>query len=167
MYSLKEYVKYFETLCRQHVDIKHTDRTPRLFRMKPRDVTTKLEKADGVICVLESPEFFYSDNQANNYMKEKTAAFSILKRADPDNFVEQDDVVDECEIIAEDIIARIKDDNRDYDDQKFGIINLNTFSGFKVGPVYDRFYGVRIEFKFGDSISMCVNENKWNFNLGV
>ena len=60
----------------------------------------------------------------------------------------------------------MKDDNKSYDAQKFGYLPLNTFSGFKVGPVYDGFFGVRTEFKFGDAISMCVDEKKWNFNLG-
>lgn len=164
MFTLKGYIAYFETLCRQHVDIKHTDRNPRFFRMKPRDVTTKLGKADNVIVVIETPEFNFDDNKSDNVMKDKTGAFAILKRVPLDDFEKQDDAVDLCESIADEFVRILKRDNRNYDDLKFGYLPLNSISGFKVGPVYDGFYGVRIEFKFGDSISMCVNDSKWDFN---
>ncbi len=166
MYSLSEFKKYFEKLSRQHLDIRHTDSTKRFFGLPNRDVLTKLEKVEGIICVLETPEFQYFDNQADNFMKDKTAAFSILKMVTVDDFEAQDNAVDLCERIAHDFVTVMKRDNRDYDEQKFGYLNLNTFSAFKVGPVFGSFYGVRTEFKFGDSISMCVVENHWNFNTG-
>lgn len=166
MYSLKEYSSYFEKLCRQHLLIKHSDKDPRFFRMRGRDVLTKLHKATNIICVLETPEFNYEDNKADNYMKDKTGAFAILKQCKMDDFSAQDEAVDICETIAHDFITIMRRDNRDYDNQKFGYLPLNNISGFKVGPVYDNFYGIRMEFKFGDTISMCVKEDNWNFNLG-
>jgi hypothetical protein len=164
MFSLTAYNNYFEVLSRQHVLLKHTEKLPRFFRMK-RDVTTKLEKAGDVICVLETPDWNYFDNQADNFMKDKTGAFSIMKRCKVDDFIGQDEAVDLCEQISEQFMAKMKADNRNYDDQKFGQLDINTFSAFKVGPVYDGFYGVRVEFKFSDHISLCVDQSQWNFNL--
>ena len=167
MIKLTEYSAYFEKLSRQHVDIKHNDSAPRFFRLKGRDVTTKLQRADNIILVLESPEFSFSDNNSDNIFKDRIGAFAILKRVKKlDDFIEQEDAVDECEQIAEEIFKLMRRDNKSYSEQLFGYLPINSFSGFKVGPVYDGFYGIRVEFKFGDAVSMCVDESKWNFNTG-
>lgn len=166
MISLKQLSNYFEKLSRQNLSISHTSSKPRFFRLKGRELGAKLDKADEMILVLETPEFTYSDNQADNYMKDKTSAFSILKRCKSDDFDAIDDAVDLCEAVSHEIVTVMHRDNRSYNDQLFGNLPLNTFGGFKVGPVFDGFYGIRVEFKYGDFITMCVDESKWNFNLG-
>jgi hypothetical protein len=168
MISQKEYMQYFQKISRQHTDIRHTDREPRFFRLRdPRDLSTKLDKADGTILMVETPENNYLDNGADNYMKERKGAFAVLRRLKKqDDFIQMDDIMDDCEIITEDIMKLMMKAHRDFDDQLFGYLPLSSFSSFRVGPIFNEFYGVRMEFKFGDSIALCVNENKWNFNLG-
>lgn len=167
MITQNEYMAYFEKVARQHVGIGHTDSKPRFFRLRdPRDLSTKLDKADQTILLLETPENKYSDNSADNYMKESTGAYAVLRRVKADDFRSIDQTMDACESITEEIMKLMRSHNRDFSNRLFGYLPIEGFSSFRVGPLFDGWYGVRMEFKYGDSISMCVDQSKWNFNLG-
>lgn len=167
MISVAEYNNFFKQIARQHTQILHTDEQPRYFRIRdPRDLATQLNKADGFILMVETPENKYSDNQADNFMKERTAAFAVFKQVKKiDDFIAIDDAHDQCETITEDIMKLMRKKNKDFNDQLFGYLPISSFSSFRVGPHFNSWYGVRMEFQFGDSISMCVDNSKWDFNL--
>lgn len=163
MISHKALADYFKTLCQKNKVLNHREGNPSFFRMNSRDVTTKLSKAASVIFVLESPDHRFSDNTGDSIMKNKTGAFSIAKLVEKqDDFIAQDDAVDFCEELTEEILSAMRKDNRNFNAQLFGHLDFNTVGGFKVGPIYGGYWGIRTEFTFGDSVSLKYNPSKWN-----
>lgn len=162
MISEKELANYFKAACTKHKQLNHREGKPTFFRMNNRDVTTKLKNAGDIIFVMESPEFNLSDNTGDGIMKDKRGAFFIGKLVKTDDFDAQDEAADECEVLCEDIISLMRKDNRDYNAQLFGYLPIGQISGFKVGPAYGGYWGKRVEFVFGDSLSLKYNPDKWN-----
>ena len=161
MISDKDLAEYCKTACRNHKQLNHREAKPAFFLL-PRDVTTQLQKAGDFIFVYETPEFRIDDNNGDNIMKEKVFAFTIAKLCKVDDFIQQDSACDECEEISMDFISLFRKDNRNYNAQLFGYLPLNNISGFKVGPIFGGYFGKRTEVKYGDSLDLSFNSNKWN-----
>lgn len=105
--SISDFMKYFENLAYDHVDINHTEDTPR-FYTRFDDITGQRVTYPLMLCIHNGTELA---NQRDSIMEINTFQIWILKALGSGSPAFAQQIIDECKSIADDIILRLEFDS--------------------------------------------------------
>jgi hypothetical protein len=160
----KELEAYFENLAKQHVYLNHSDETRRFYRIDFEEYIMKIDRAHYPFLSLERAEFSLSAETNDNISNNRTIAFMLVdKYPGQDNYTRANEIYDEAESVARDIINRIL-----YDMQKGTLPKLLrnldpnsvNLQHLPMHPV-ENYCGVRVTFGLQSRWDKTVNNDKW------
>lgn len=164
-----EYINYFKAAAISNKAIGHTDDTKR-FRSITIDELLNDQKSnlvDTAMYVLP-PQILTQDGGSDNPRKIFVGEVLILKMANPRNNQSIADILDDTEAIAEQIIAKMKNDrvahlhNKNYQ-WKLKDLDIPSIRMTVNGPLMGSWHGWGIEFKINQlwPNRMTLNNEDW------
>ncbi len=113
---------------------------------------------------LESPEGNFVGSNTNNSLDSKLFAFTIFDKPSRGNFDQEDDMLDDCELIGKQILARMRYDSLVPASVIYRLFKLEKVQYHKVGPVFtDHLFGYRFEVELSDAkVNMQINPADWS-----
>lgn len=161
------YVAFFKNLAEKHTDIAHVDGSSEsFFRLNIEEIVSSMRSkidADSYVLMLEVFEFGGKDQDSENFIHEYTGAFSIIKRNPKlDDYTREEEIFEECKVIAIEVAKRIYLDSLDYDNRIFLDTRYSNYNYTKVGPIFGNWSGCRCQFTFSDNFSMEPDVSKWS-----
>ena len=133
--TIREWFSYMQNLASQHGQIQHGVNGRKAFaRMR---FTEALEQqftqlaTTGPVMLVETYEEDGIDNKSNNLMARRHAAWHICMRLSG----QQGDVAqllakeEDCQRVAKEVLARMRRDRLNYDDQRFADVQLENWQG--------------------------------------
>lgn len=110
MGKFKVYSDYFLNVAVNNKAIGHTDLKKRYYRIVFEEFLSGLRgKVDDVCLILEPFDFDFKDSRSDNFLKNRTGAFSIVKKVDQHNYDEITDAYDQLEDVVDEILALMTD----------------------------------------------------------
>lgn len=160
--KFKDLIAYFRNLASSHTSLQHTDEKKHFFRFELEEVLTGIRSAINYpALILEGYDFSYTDNNSDNLIKARNGAFILLDHAThPDDFDRIDTIYDEMEVIADDIIAKIKADKRNANIPFIAGFDFNKTEG-QMLKGEDQTFGIRITFSIESPKEFTVNPERW------
>lgn len=157
--------EYAEAIATSHVDIVHTEDAPRFFRSWDEfmELKSKVKKLAGkAILIIDEPAIKGMGANNDNNLRERNIQFFVLKPAYKKDFVEIDSIADACEKIQNEIIGKMRKDKEDFtNDNILSDFNPNDYTGERVGPLADNWYGYVFEHRFISNVDLEYNAAKW------
>lgn len=142
MISHLDIVTYMQQTVAASVDIE----TANFFRADLTEIQGNMRTGIASPCLaLESHQTNYEGSKPNNSIGNKTFAFMVLKNPVQGNFVEQNQFLDDCEIIGNKILARMRYHSTQPTSILYKNFDLALCSNHKVGPIFLGWYGYRFE----------------------
>ncbi|WP_290845753.1 hypothetical protein [Flavobacterium sp.] len=92
----------------------------------------------------------------------RTISWMILDFAPNDNFEKQEQVLDETETIALEVMSYFKKCREDHAHWLYGKYE-GDFEMQKVGPIFDNRFGWNVIIQIKNQQKMCFEAEKWNF----
>ena len=159
-------VAYFDKLCRQNVDIAHSDEEPHFFRYELDDVLTSLSNdVNYKAFILESYDSSFSDANADNLLKNRSTAFMIIDHvADKTDMDAIHRAWDECEAIGDEFIVKMMADKKSRKEPIIRTFDVNEVEVHTLANDSKGYYGVRYAFAIGSSRTNEPDPEKWNDN---
>ena len=160
--TFKNLISYFKKIASSHVSILHTEENKHFFRFELEEVLTGIKSTINYpALILEGYDFAYEDSQSDNLIKNRNGAFILLDHAThPDDFDRIDNIYDEMEEIADDIIAKIKCDKRNIQIPFIVGFDFDKVQGMMIKGA-DQTFGMRITFTISSPRDITVNQDKW------
>ena len=157
---LADYISYFENIAEHHTAILHSpaDNNPNgnpgkvkftIFDLEDLYSNLRTKVGSGILLALNNYEWKGSDNAANDFRANATGAFLILKDTRPNDMPDQKNSYIETEQVMLDIINKLYLDSHDHcTATPFKNLDLSDFEITPAGPVFGKYYGWYVEFKF-------------------
>jgi len=172
--KFSEYETYFLEAAKSNKKISHLASPDKktFRRIDIEEVITGAKSSmKGLSMFLEAPEIGTRDMLSDNPRKLFEGAFLILNEAAKGNFDSEMTVLDETMDVAEQVVAKMKNDllkhklnaNHPYKIKGF---DPSSVKMFKVGPVFGNWYGWRVSFTIDQTWSnrLTLNNNDWFFD---
>lgn len=143
MLTHKALVDYLKYLVDQSVDID----VKNFFRLNIAEIQGSFRSGVSFPCfAMESHEGNFEGSQSSNSVDNKTFAFTIYKKPQYNNFDQENQYLDDCEIIGKKFLARLRYDSFNPENLLHNLFDANLVSYHKVGPVFtEQLYGYRFE----------------------
>jgi len=170
--NYNELKDYFQGLSEQHSDIRHTSSDVRFYTFGISEMLASQSDlpGDGYILNYESPENDFSGGDDDFPHKDRTAAFSILRKVSDADLTAMADALDECEQIGDEVLRKINMDsndarNGDPDIGEIGALissfELRRVKCFPVWAILNNFFGMRYELSLSSEFTTSITEEKW------
>jgi hypothetical protein len=119
--------------------------------------------------LLESYSAQIEENQNNttNFNSKDMSILIIDFAGKADDYNKQEEVLDRLENVVLDVISYLKKEHKNRDSILFGMLEANSFSYEKVGPLFDNMHGWNLLYRLKNHEPMCFNPDKWTFTEGV
>lgn len=163
--SFKEIIDFQTNICKKHKDVVD------VFRFNKLELSSALRRgSNGTVVLLDSIEVDPNANTSGKVIHRNKGAFTVLGKKDTStsditNYDAQNDVLDHCQTIAFEIAARYKYESNIFNEANkwlYNNIDINSFSYFKVGPIFaDNLYGYRCEFTIKSIENFIVDPGMW------
>lgn len=131
--SIREWFVYMQNLAVQHLELQHTVGGRKAFaRMKLTEaMEQQFTQLDDMALLVESYEEEGIDNKSNNLMVTHHVAFHVIKRVDGQQGDAEQLVAyeEDCQRVAKQILARLRHDRLNYDDQRFADVRMEAWRG--------------------------------------
>jgi len=150
--GFSDFVTYFRTMATEHKDVK-------FFVHGASERIINQSRSDLVYpCLwLETPSMRLSDNNAD-VQGWRESAFIVFENSPGDDYDKQDQIWQRTEVIALDIIARMRHDSRRHAFR----IDINSISIDPINTIFvDNDFGWRVEFRTDKSVPVCYHPEKW------
>jgi hypothetical protein len=167
--TLADYKAYGEQIATRNKAIKHSTSSKHFTVFTAEDALTTLKDIESPVLAAELPAISLSDGGSDNIHTVMSGAFLIVKKARQGNSAEIIIAYEEMFVIAIQILSKILNDRKMAND--FGRMSpeklikhlqLNNIRIVDVGPVFDGYYGWRIDFPFQSTINLVLDENQWD-----
>jgi hypothetical protein len=165
---LSELKQYALNIATNNLLIGHTPSNKRFSTYTAEDVLTDIKDMTGNILMLELPEFNIKDELSDNVRNVTTGAILLLKKAQQGNYIEVQSAYDTTLPIAVQALSKMQNDRKKANqpgavspESKMKHLDLNTVNIVDVGPVFDGWYGWRINFQFNSPINLTLDESQW------
>jgi hypothetical protein len=151
--TLTGLIAYFQELASQHKSIRD------FVHGASADIISKSRSELNYPCLwFETPSLQLKENMGNAVFGDQVGAFVILKNAETANDQDRDQVWNDTQKIALQVLARIRKDTRERNFRlDYNSITLEPISTLFV----DNDYGWRVEFRLTDFVEVCYNPNDW------
>ena len=154
----KKLVEFHQSIANAHIDING------FYRFNWNEINNRFRSGIGTpAMLLESYSAQIDENQnATTHFNRKAMSFLLLDyTGKADNYTKQEDVLDALENTALDIVAYLKEKNKDRNSFLFGMIERGSISYEKVGPIFDNMYGWNVLYTIKNHEPMCYDASKW------
>jgi len=164
MAKFSDLILYFENIARKHVDILHSDEETHFFRMEIDEVLEGINRSDVAypMLILEGYGFAFTDNKSDNLLKNREGAFILLDHlSDTSNHNLIHEKWDELEIIATEILMKIKTDKRN---PLTPVVRNFDFDSVHASLLLNELgndVGIRINYTITSPTNSDVNPDKW------
>ena len=161
--NYKELEEYFENLATQHVYIKNTPEDKHFYRIDVEEYLTNIDSVEYPFLSLERAEFGLSSPNNDNISKNRTVAFMIVNKFDKDDFNRMNEIYDETEEVAEDIINRIINDTQQLNFPKLlRDVQVSSIALQHLPPnPLENYCGVRVTMGIQSRYEKEVDNDKW------
>jgi hypothetical protein len=164
--TLAVYRAYFTDIATQHIDIDG-------FKWGDKDVVRTHNRSDitsNFLWAIPYENVRYSDSGSDNQVKNKRALVSYLEVRDSELFSSEDAQYDACEVIIEQIIARILRDKRGADVAGTWTMIATSIGSFATKPIEHtigstKYIGWELSIEFIDNTNFAFDAQKWNDTL--
>lgn len=161
--KFSELVEYFEKIASEHAEIRHTAFDKHFYRFELDEVLTGA--ARGIkypALILEGYDFNYNESNSDNIRKKRSGAIILIdKVTDLKDFARIHQVWDEMELIADDILVKMKTDKESRLVPVLRDFNISDCSGAPLSISELGQHGIRVTFALGSPVSSIVNANRW------
>ena len=161
-------IQYFENIARAHVEIQHTDSEKHFFRFELDEVLNGINRTDVAypMLVLEAYSYDYTDNKSDNIIKNRSGAFMLLDHCpDISDYEKMHEIWDNLEIIADDILIKIKSDKRNPLTPVVRNFEFSSVESKLIANEIGNSIGIRITFTTSSPVSSDVNPLRWITDL--
>lgn len=159
--SFLSIISYLENLAAQHNNILS------VYRWNKVEFQNNIKRGVSLpVMLIDSPETQAEGENARTFHNHSLAITILGKegvRTDQiDDTDKQNEVLDYCQQIAFEVMARIVDDSLQVNHWLYGKVDKQSFHYFKVGPAFsDGLYGYRVEFNVKSKESYVLDATKW------
>src|SRR6056297_1583671 len=101
---------YFANLAKNHVYINHSEKEKHFYRIDVEEYLIKIDSANYPFFSLERAEFNLSAQTPDNISKNRSVAFMIVNKFKPGDYSRVNEIYNETEKVAQDIVNRILSD---------------------------------------------------------
>jgi len=164
MTNFSDLISYFRLLAEEHVSIKHSESEKHFFRFEIDEVLAGLNRGDVnfPMLILEGYSFTFTDNRADNPIKNRNGAFVLLGRVkDASDFETLHDAWDELEEIGDDILARIRYDKEQRTVPVVRNFNLENVNASLIMNEIGNHAGIRYTFTISSPLNADYDSTKW------
>lgn len=161
------FVKYFERIAAEHIEIGHTPSRKKFFRFELDEVLSGLSaQINYPALILEGYSYNFIDHRSDNPVKKRNAAFILLDHVkDPGDYNAIHQVWDKLEVIGDDIIARIRFERRK-PESPIRDFNIDSVEAYLLATEYGNHYGIRYTFTIDVSYNYDMDNTRWNIPIG-
>lgn len=160
-----DYVDYFRTLAKEHVDILHDPAAGRnrFMRMNVEDAFQHITGLTSPFIALESFEYFRKSPSADQHLRTLKGGFMILKTVPEgyDNRTQEDAALQFCMDIQTDIENRLLHDKKSGRCHWLRFLDDNSIRCYKVGPLFNNAFGWLCEFNVDTRLNLTYDPAKW------
>jgi hypothetical protein len=156
-----------ETIKNLHQDIARAHRDINgFFRMNLSEIQGQFRKG------IQTPTLVFFSHSADietqtkiSHFNNRDIVFWLLDfTGKADNYTRQDEVLDELEEIALDILTFLNKCHRDKDHWLFGKFEASSYGYTKIGPVFDNMYGWEIVYQIKNHEDLKYHPEKWDWS---
>ncbi|MFZ4706286.1 MAG: hypothetical protein ACOYMF_09805 [Bacteroidales bacterium] len=153
--NFSDLVAYFKNISEKHVDLKG------FYRFELDEILTSLRDVQTPCLIMEGYKFNFIDNKSDNILKSRGGAFVLIDHIDDiGDFDSIHTCWDNLEIIADDILAKIKADKRD-PLTPVKHLDFESVDGQLVASELNSYYGIRITFNILCKFDSEIDESRW------
>lgn len=170
--TLADYKAYGEQIATRSLELLHSANNRRFTVFTVEDALTELKNIKSPCLVAELPRISFSDSGSDNIHSVMRGAFLIVKKCKQGDSNQIIAAYEEMFLIATDICSKILNDRkranetgRPAPEKLVKHLVVNEMGLVDVGPVFDGYYGWRIEFPFQSTINLELDETKWNSEI--
>jgi hypothetical protein len=155
-----EIINFHKTIADNHVDING------FYRFDMNEIIGNLRTGVGTPALLlesHSSDLESLTKMVSNFNSRKISFLLLDFAGKQGNFDKANEVLDNLENIALDIISYLVDQNKTNGSWLFGMFDINSVQIEKVGPLFDNMYGWNILYTLKCQEPMIFNPDKWSF----
>jgi hypothetical protein len=165
--KFSDLVTYFETIAKEHVDIKHSKTDPHFYRFE-------LDEVLGGMCnnlkypalVMEGYDFNFSDSNSDNIRKSRSGAFWLIDYVkDKKDYDAIHAAWDRMEEIGTEILVRMRTDKASRAVEVLRDFNIGESEGIPMSVMTLGQHGIRFTFSLTSAVSSNINALKWQKSL--
>ncbi|MES2590906.1 MAG: hypothetical protein V4608_03390 [Bacteroidota bacterium] len=167
--TLSDYKAYAEQCATRNKSIQHTPTSKHFTVFTAEDALSELKSIKSPVLAAELPRIRLGDSLSDNVHTIMDGAFLIIKKAKQGDSTEVITAYEEMFVIAMQVLTKIKNDRsfanepgRSSPEKLIKNLRLQDVSIVDVGPVFDSYYGWRIDFPFQSTINLELDESKWD-----
>lgn len=144
-----DYVAYFRSQVSDHPAFLYPEGEKHFYLWHLEDFDKGLNRApSGFHFLLEDPESDISDNQNKLYLDRVVGSYVIVHRVKADDIDDEIEVASACKQLAMNFLGKLIKDKLK---QRIVSFDPNSVKGMKIGPVWDNYFGFRLEFRIDTS----------------
>ena len=157
--SFNDLIDYFKIIAAQHVDIGHSENENHFYRFEIEEVLSGLKSINYPALILEGYSCDFNDSLSDNILKNRNGAFILIDHlSDLGDFEKMHEIWNDLEVIADDIILRIKADKRDSSNKTIKDFKIDSVEYSLLANEQDRNFGIRCTFTISYPLT-AVREN--------
>lgn len=167
--NLVNYKEYGEQIATRHKSIGHTVNEKHFTVFTAEDAISGLGDIHSPVLAAELPRTRLNDSGSDNIHTVMAGAFLIVKKVAQGDYAEIIAAYQEMYVIALDILSKMLNDRKMANnggrlspEKLIKHLQLNNIEIVDVGPVFDGYYGWRIDFPFQSVINLQLDVTKWN-----
>jgi hypothetical protein len=162
--TIDDIITYFETLAKEHIDIKHTDKNCHFFRDEDEVLEKLKSKANTPALIMGTFQstFKMVNRDFNHEEPQMTILILDFVPIRNDKTTQHFAALERTKIIAEDIIRRIKHDATCQLHSFLKEFNTDSVRIDQVGPVFENYWGWVVDFSFVDFFDITYDESKFS-----
>jgi len=166
--NFSELVSYFENIAKSHLSIQHSDAQKHFFRFEINEVLAGIQRRDVAypMLILEGYSFDYTDNNSDNLIKNRSGAFILLDYCkDITNHSSIHEIWDRLEIIADDILLKIKSDKRNSLTPVVRGFEFSNVESKLIANEIGNSIGIRITFTISSPVPTDIDMDCWDTSI--
>jgi len=164
-----DFVSYMRIVAEKLKDIQHGEGHPAFHRVTNlsslEEVISNARRMDtGFQLVVEDVMEGNFLNNNDTLLDSPTFRYYVIKYVKTNNFDDKEEAKRQCKVVAKKIVSKIKHDAYFYQENSFGLKDLDrgSFQYFSIGPMIDNFWGIEISFSIIEAAGIKYNANDWN-----
>jgi len=157
----KTVTAFIKSIATAHVD------SNGFYRFNIEEVNNALSDSIQLAALLlEAPSIdLSSENKMVSNFNTRNISLLIMDHVQgTDNFEAEEDVLENCEGLALDVVSYLVKCAKDKNHFLFGKFDINTVRIEKAGPLFDNMFGWNVLFDMKAHEPMCYVPEKWNFS---
>jgi hypothetical protein len=163
--NYETYLEYFRNICKTFIALNPDGGTDNIHFYEFLDYF-KGSNLKLPAMVVVPPKYGLKDDLSDNVMKTFTSEIWIVNSVKNEDKTDRHNKLYACELIIEQIIAKIRSDYKDYSqgtDRPFQLMDFNRLVYDQIGPMsIDNHYGYSLELQFMNTKNFAIDGDLWH-----